>query len=275
MLEPYAIVTARNVIASMWRETRPTPAQPTSRRRPAASQTPPDEQMLLEEEQRPSWRPSPGCRSESARRWSRMKCPGRTPSLWRAESGSPPGRSPRSSTAAGPGCGWSTCLPWRSAEPPTERCRPVLFAISSGDRRRQREVDAARHLLGCELCARAESAPDGARPASERTRSGSPSTATRTSSRRGGRPARWRRGSASPRTELTMHRHGGLGGRPQHRPFRRRAVRSSSSCVDEPRPGLRVVARDSGSGIADVDQALRTATAPTTVWAWGYRGPGG
>ena len=40
------------------------------------------------------------------------------------------------------------------AEPPTDRCRPVLLALSSGDRRRQREVDAGRHLLECDLCAR-------------------------------------------------------------------------------------------------------------------------
>ena len=36
----------------------------------------------------------------------------------------------------------------------TEQCRPVLMAISSADRRRQREVDAARHLLECDVCAR-------------------------------------------------------------------------------------------------------------------------
>ena len=39
-------------------------------------------------------------------------------------------------------------------EPPTDRCRAVLYALSGGDRRRQREVDAARHLLECDVCAR-------------------------------------------------------------------------------------------------------------------------
>ena len=39
-------------------------------------------------------------------------------------------------------------------EPPTDRCRPVLRALSSGDRRRQRELDVERHLLECEPCAR-------------------------------------------------------------------------------------------------------------------------
>src|SRR5215216_7222645 len=33
------------------------------------------------------------------------------------------------------------------AEPPTPRCRPVLLALSAGDRRRQRDLDAGGHLL--------------------------------------------------------------------------------------------------------------------------------
>ncbi|PVG84837.1 serine/threonine protein kinase [Nocardioides gansuensis] len=39
-------------------------------------------------------------------------------------------------------------------EPPTDRCRPVLRAISSADRRRQQDLDAAGHLLRCTTCAR-------------------------------------------------------------------------------------------------------------------------
>jgi len=39
-------------------------------------------------------------------------------------------------------------------EPPTDRCRPVLRALSGADRRRQRELDAERHLLECRPCAR-------------------------------------------------------------------------------------------------------------------------
>ena len=39
-------------------------------------------------------------------------------------------------------------------EPPTDRCRPVLRALSSGDRRRQRELDASGHVLGCVACTR-------------------------------------------------------------------------------------------------------------------------
>jgi RNA polymerase sigma factor (sigma-70 family) len=44
-------------------------------------------------------------------------------------------------------------LALEQAEPPTARCRPVLLALSAGDRRRQRELDAGRHLLSCPWCA--------------------------------------------------------------------------------------------------------------------------
>lgn len=39
-------------------------------------------------------------------------------------------------------------------EPPSDRCRPVLRALSSGDRRRQRELDVDGHVLGCPCCTR-------------------------------------------------------------------------------------------------------------------------
>jgi serine/threonine-protein kinase RsbT len=38
-------------------------------------------------------------------------------------------------------------------EPPTDRCRPVLLALSAGERRRQRQLDTAGHLLACDFCA--------------------------------------------------------------------------------------------------------------------------
>ena len=36
---------------------------------------------------------------------------------------------------------------------PTDRCRPVLEALSSGDRRRQERLGAARHVAVCRVCA--------------------------------------------------------------------------------------------------------------------------
>lgn len=44
-------------------------------------------------------------------------------------------------------------LAFRRIELPTLVCYPVLLAISSGDTRRQRELDAGQHLLDCATCA--------------------------------------------------------------------------------------------------------------------------
>jgi RNA polymerase sigma factor (sigma-70 family) len=40
----------------------------------------------------------------------------------------------------------------QSGHPPTNVCRPVLVALSSGDRRQQQRVDAAAHLRDCPYC---------------------------------------------------------------------------------------------------------------------------
>lgn len=44
-------------------------------------------------------------------------------------------------------------LAFRHLELPSSTCRSVLMAISAGDTRRQRELDAGRHLLDCRTCA--------------------------------------------------------------------------------------------------------------------------
>jgi RNA polymerase sigma factor (sigma-70 family) len=44
-------------------------------------------------------------------------------------------------------------LALRRVELPTARCRPVLLALSAGDRRRQLALDAGGHLLRCPTCA--------------------------------------------------------------------------------------------------------------------------
>ncbi|HEY0937870.1 MAG TPA: sigma-70 family RNA polymerase sigma factor [Trebonia sp.] len=43
-------------------------------------------------------------------------------------------------------------LAFRHVELPTPACRSVLLAISAGDTRRQRELDAGQHLLDCAVC---------------------------------------------------------------------------------------------------------------------------
>jgi RNA polymerase sigma factor (sigma-70 family) len=44
-------------------------------------------------------------------------------------------------------------LALRRVELPTARCRPVLLALSAGDRRRQLALDAGGHLMECPTCA--------------------------------------------------------------------------------------------------------------------------
>jgi RNA polymerase sigma factor (sigma-70 family) len=44
-------------------------------------------------------------------------------------------------------------LVFRNVELPTKKCRPVLLALSSGERRRQLALHTAEHLLECETCA--------------------------------------------------------------------------------------------------------------------------
>ena len=44
-------------------------------------------------------------------------------------------------------------LALRRVDLPTPRCMAVLLALSSGDQRRQRSVDAGQHLLECQACA--------------------------------------------------------------------------------------------------------------------------
>ncbi|MGI8698557.1 MAG: RNA polymerase sigma factor [Mycobacteriales bacterium] len=43
-------------------------------------------------------------------------------------------------------------LQLRQVQLPTTRCRPVLLALSAGDQRRQHALGAGRHLLSCKAC---------------------------------------------------------------------------------------------------------------------------
>ena len=157
-------------------------------------------------------------------------------------------------------------------EPPTPRCRPVLLALSSGDRRRQREVDAARHLLECELCARLSTPLMGAGAAGT-TRCGSPCAPTPTWWRRGRQRASWPPGRV-PATDLTEIATAVS-------EVVRNIVRFADAgevlveLLDSPRRGIRITARDSGPGIPDVRRRCATDTAPTAGWGWGCRVPGG
>jgi len=80
MLEPYAIVTARNVVTSMWQERD---RHRRNQHRVVDLRVPedPGRDLLAREERTPSRVPSNACPSGNARRCSHMRSPGRTRAL--------------------------------------------------------------------------------------------------------------------------------------------------------------------------------------------------
>ena len=139
-------------------------------------------------------------------------------------------------------------------EPPTPQCRPVLLALSGGDRRRQRELDVSGHLLACPYCAEL-GRPLSQRSADDRTtRIPVTTDADVVLARQTGRDLAVALGFsptdgtviATAISEITRNivKFAGTG-----------EVRFSP--LEEPRRcGLLVVARDAGPGIDDVDLAL-------------------
>jgi serine/threonine-protein kinase RsbT len=253
MLESYAIVTARNLVASMWKE------QDRHRRNkhrvvdllPVEQ---PGEDLLRREE---------GDAVSSA--LSRLSERDRQTLLAHEVSG-------QDMQSLGTELGLSAgavaaqlnrtrarlrveyLLALQDAEPPTGRCRPVLFALSVGDRRRQREVDAARHLLECDFCA------ELSLPLLQRGQRNDDEARVRIHTdpdivlaRKSARELASRLGFS--RTDLTLISTAVS-------EIARNIVRFAGDgeiCIellDQPRPGVRVVARDTGPGIEDVERAL-------------------
>ncbi len=253
MLEPYAIVTARNVIASMWRDVdrhKRNEHRVVDLRQPDA----PDEQMVLDEEQSAVVAALARLSDREREALVAHEVSGKDTHSLAAESQSTAGAIAAQLNRTRARMRVEYLLALEKTEPPTEQCRPVLLAISGGDRRRQREVDAARHVLGCELCARlSEPLMRRGQTREDEVRVPVHSDADIVAARRAAREMASRTGFTG--TDLTIIATAVS-------EVARNIVRFAGtgevvvSAVDDPRPGLLVVARDSGPGIADVDQAL-------------------
>jgi serine/threonine-protein kinase RsbT len=253
MVEPYAIVTARNLIASMWQE------KDRHRRnqhrvvdlRPAPA---PDEDLLAEEERRAV--------AEALGRLGRRErntliaheVTQRDTRSLAAELGLSPGAVAAQLNRTRARLRVEYLLALEKAEPPTDRCRPVLLALSGGDRRRQREVDAARHLLECDLCARlSEPLLERGQQRDDEVRIPVHIDADIVAARQTVRGLATQVGFTA--TDLTLIATAVS-------EVARNIVRFASQgevvveVVAEPRPGIQVIARDTGPGIADVEQAM-------------------
>ena len=144
-------------------------------------------------------------------------------------------------------------------EPPTDRCRPVLRSLSTGDRRRQRELDANVHLLECTTCAQLADRlfERRGRPAEEDgvVRVPVSRDADVVTARQQGREAAARAGfSLSDQTVIAtaiseISRN--------IVKFAERGEVTISLVSEDGRRGISVVVRDVGPGIANLEDALR------------------
>ena len=254
LLEPYAIATARNVVANHWRE------QDRWRRNEhrvleLPTDAPADDGLLAAEDRRAVTEALAMLSDTDRRTLLAHEIAGQDTRSLAEERGSTAGAVAAQLNRTRARVRVEYLLAFEDVEPPTARCRPVLYAISSGDRRRQREVDVEQHLLGCALCARL------CRPLAERGQS--PDDRIRVpisgdadivTARSMTREAASRLGFRS--TDLTLIATAVS-------EVSRNIVRFAGSgevvveLLDEPHPGVRIVARDVGPGIADVAQAMQ------------------
>jgi len=143
------------------------------------------------------------------------------------------------------------------SEPPTDRCRPVLIALSSGDRRRQRELDVHGHLLACDFCAGirpALAAPRARRSTEHDERVPVSRDADVVSVRQKGREVATAAGFDG--ADLTVIATAVSEIARNIVKFATRGEFVFSVIEEDGQKGLKVVARDSGPGIPDVEQAL-------------------
>jgi serine/threonine-protein kinase RsbT len=253
MLEPYAIVTARNVVRSFWVE-RDRHRRNQHRVLEVTSVESPDEQLLNGVDAQAI--------SEALTRLSEREraallaheVSGRDTKSIGADLGLTAGAVAAQLNRSRARMRVEYLLALHHVDPPTDRCRPVLLALSAADRRRQNEVGAPRHLLECESCAML-SGPlmERGQPRDNEIRIKIESDADIVLARKGARQLAARLNFTA--TELTVVATAVS-------EIARNIVRFAErgevflELLDVPRPGLRVVARDTGPGIADVDRAM-------------------
>jgi RNA polymerase sigma factor (sigma-70 family) len=143
-------------------------------------------------------------------------------------------------------------------DPPTAQCRPVLRALSAGDRRRARELDAGGHLLACAACSRLTAALNGQRatqPGQGAVRVPIGKDADVVEARQKGREVAGPVGFSA--TDCTIIATAISEVARNIVKFARRGEVVIEIVHADDREGVRVVARDAGPGIPDVALALQ------------------
>ncbi|MGH3365652.1 MAG: sigma-70 family RNA polymerase sigma factor [Nocardioidaceae bacterium] len=149
-------------------------------------------------------------------------------------------------------------LSHEQVEPPSDQCRPVLRAISGADRRRARELDARGHLLGCATCSRLSKALATRRPArapSDEVCIPIGADADVVTARQKGREIAGQLGFSS--TECTVVATAISEVARNIVKFAQRGELHLDTLTQNGRDGLQVIARDVGPGIPDLGQAMQ------------------
>lgn len=153
MLEAYAAATARNLVASLWRERDR--AKRNQHRVVDLDEQEAPELAVVAEEERSALAEALGRLPEADRQvLLAHEVSGQDTRSLAAETGSSAGAVAAHLHRARARLRVEYLLVGERAEPPTGQCRPALLALSLGDRRRRREAEADRHLLECDVCAR-------------------------------------------------------------------------------------------------------------------------
>lgn len=254
MLEPYAITTARNVVASLWRQGDRAARNAHRLFDPGRPDT--ADEVVIGTEQAEAMSRALARLSEDER------------DLLLAHEVT--GQDTRSLAEAADSTAGAVAarlkrirarlrveylLSLDNVEPHTDRCRAVLLALSSADRRRQEELDAERHLLECALCTRLSEPLLGRGPArSDEARIPIVGDADIVAARQRARELAAEAGFTG--VDLTVIATAVS-------EMARNIVRFAGSgevsvrLLDKPRRGVRVIVRDTGPGIPDVNQALQ------------------
>jgi RNA polymerase sigma factor (sigma-70 family) len=264
-LAPYAVVTARNLAASLVaRENRSKRHAHLliDLRQPAL----PEEEALRQEESQAIVTALEKLPQQERETLIAHEVEGQNTSALAASRKSTPGAVAAQLSRARARLRVEYLLALEQAEPPTARCHPVLLALSAGDRRRQRDLDAGGHLLGCAWCARlSEPLLDRRKVAAVAGEVRIPiqADADVVTARKQGRELAARAGF-SP-TELTIIATAISEIARNIVMFADRGEIIVTLVGENGRQGVTVVARDSGPGISDLERALQD----------GYSGYGG
>lgn len=266
---PYAITTARNLVASTWRQ-----ADTVNRNlHRVVDLVPADrpEDALLERE-------SGNAVSSALTRLSASDreallahdVEGRALAPLAAERGTTPGALAAQLKRSRARLRVEYLVAMDRTEPPTSHCRPVLLALSGGDRRRQLEIDVAGHLLRCRYCA------DLGKPLTAR---GPHDAAVRIAVAADADVVRARQAGRDLAVELGFSATDGTVIATAISEVTRNIVKFAGTgelCIDRvedpPRWGLQVVARDAGPGIPD--PALAVSDGHSTYGGLGLGLPG-